>query len=91
MLQIKIERNPDRKELEKMGVFKWPIWEKEESKFDWSYDTNETCYLLEGKVRVEPKGGEAVEFGAGDLVTFPKGLECVWQISKKVRKHYKFG
>ncbi len=91
MPQIKIEHNPDKKKLEEMGVFSWPIWEKEPSKFDWSYDTREICYLLEGKVRVEPEGGEAVEFGAGDLVTFPAGLNCVWDITGKVRKHYKLG
>jgi len=43
-------------------------------------------------VRIEPKdGGKPVEFGPGDLVTFPEGLDCVWKISKPVRKHYKFG
>jgi uncharacterized protein len=32
-----------------------------------------------------------VEFGAGDLVTFPKGMSCVWKIASAVRKHYRFG
>jgi hypothetical protein len=91
MSQVKIEHDPDRKKLEEMKVFNWPIWEKEPSRFNWSYDVQEVCYLLEGKVRVEPEGGEPVEFGAGDLVTFPPGLSCVWDISQKVRKHYKLG
>ncbi len=90
MEKITIER-PDESKLQKLGVSSWPIWEKEVSRFDWSYDDKETCYILEGKVRVEPENGEAVEFGAGDLVTFPKGLNCVWDISTPVRKHYKFG
>jgi uncharacterized cupin superfamily protein len=46
---------------------------------------------LEGKVRVEPKDGQPVEFGPGDLVTFPEGMDCVWKISELVRKHYKLG
>ena len=25
-----------------------------------------------------------------DLVVFPKGLSCVWQVKKAVRKHYVF-
>ena len=29
--------------------------------------------------------------GEGDLVTFPLGMECVWQVRKPVRKHYLFG
>lgn len=91
MAEIKIEKNPDEKKLQDLGVFNWPTWEKEASRFDWYYDSQETCYLLEGKIKVEPEGGESVEFGAGDLVTFPQGLKCVWDISKKVKKHYKFG
>jgi uncharacterized protein len=91
MQKIKIERNPDRGRLEEMSVFNWPIWEKAPSRFDWYYDSKETCYLLEGKVKVEPEDQEAVEFGAGDLVVFPEGMKCVWEITEKVRKHYKFG
>lgn len=90
MAEIKIERNLDQKKLEVEGVFSWPIWEKEPSRFDWYYASEESCYLLEGKVRVEPEGGEVVEFGAGDFVVFPKGLQCVWDISEKVKKHYNF-
>ena len=91
MADIKIEKNPSKEKLEEMGVFSWPIWEKEPSRFDWSYDSQEICYLLEGKVKVEAEDGEAVEFGAGDLVTFPAGLKCVWDISEAVKKHYKLG
>ncbi|MGB2599422.1 MAG: cupin domain-containing protein [Candidatus Omnitrophota bacterium] len=90
MDRIRIEK-PDSKKLEELGVDSWPIWEKEASRFDWSYDEQETCYILEGKAKVEPEGGEPVEFGAGDLVTFPKGMNCVWEISNPIRKHYKFG
>jgi uncharacterized cupin superfamily protein len=90
MERIRIEK-PNAEKLEQLGVSSWPIWEKEVSRFDWSYDEQETCYFLEGKVRVEPEGGEAVEFGKGDLVTFPKGMNCVWDISNPVKKHYKFG
>lgn len=89
MSKIKVER-PDKAALERLGVFSWPIWEKEISAFPWHYDEREVCYLLEGKVRVEAEG-EAVEFGAGDFVTFPAGLSCTWKITKAVRKHYRFG
>ena len=90
MDKIMIEK-PDAGKLEEMGVDSWPIWEKEASRFDWSYDEKETCYILEGKARVEPENGEPVEFGVGDLVTFPEGMNCVWKISSSIRKHYKFG
>jgi uncharacterized cupin superfamily protein len=90
MAEIKIEK-PDKEKLKNIGVFSWPIWEKEISTFDWYYDDAETCYILEGKVRVEPKEGAPVEFGPGDLVRFPNGMGCVWKISVPVKKHYTFG
>ncbi len=68
-----------------------PTWSAEISVFDWHYDTPETCLLLEGEVRVTTPEGEAVEFGAGDLVTFPQGLSCTWDVRRPVRKHYRFG
>ena len=89
MADIKIEKL-GREELEKIGVFSWPIWEKEASKFDWSYDSVEQCYFLEGKVTVTPKNGNAVSFGKGDFVTFPKGLSCTWDVKSPVKKHYIF-
>ena len=50
----------------------------------------EECYLLEGQVTVETPDGEKVEFGAGDFVRFPRGLDCVWDISVPVKKHFDF-
>lgn len=88
-MKISVE-TPDRGEMEKKGVFSWPIWEKEVSRFDWYYDDAEECYLLKGRVRVETPDGKTVEFGAGDYVRFPKGLSCVWEVLEPVRKHYCF-
>ena len=89
MSQVKIEKLAQEK-LKEMGVFSWPIWEKEVSCFDWSYDSTEVCYLLEGNVVVKTKDGSQAQFGKGDLVTFPKGLSCQWDIKEAVRKHYTF-
>lgn len=91
MSEIKIERSPDPERLKAMGVPQWPIWEKEASEFPWSYDDTETCYFLKGEVEVTPAGGAPVQMGAGDLVTFPRGMSCTWKIRKDVRKHYTFG
>ena len=90
MNTIIVERDPPQDRLDELGVFSWPIWEKEQSEFPWHYDANETCYLLEGSVVVTPEGGDPVEFGAGDLVSFPKGMSCTWDISSAVRKHFRF-
>ena len=89
MDEIKVEK-PEEEELKSLGVFEWSVWEKEVSKFNWFYDNVEVCYLLKSKVVVTPEGGEPVEFGQGDLVTFPKGMKCVWDIKEDVKKHYIF-
>ena len=91
MSEIEIERNPDEERLKDLGVYDWPIWTKEVSEFPWSYDEPETCYFLEGDVEVTPEGGEPVTVGKGDLVTFPEGMDCTWDVREPVRKHYRFG
>ena len=68
----------------------WPIWTKEASTFDWSYTDKETCLLLAGKVTVSDGNG-SVSFGAGDMVVFPEYLDCTWNITEAVTKHYNFG
>ncbi|PIN01576.1 hypothetical protein CDL12_25915 [Handroanthus impetiginosus] len=90
-LGIKIVQNPPESKLADLGVRSWPKWGCPPSKFPWTYSSKETCYLLEGKVKVYPDGSdEAVEIGAGDLVVFPKGMSCTWDVSEAVDKHYKF-
>ncbi len=90
MSEIEIERDPSRDRLRQRGVFDWPVWTKEVSTFPWTYDTAETCYLLDGDVVVTPDGGDPVEIRKGDLVTFAAGLSCTWQVRQPVRKHYTF-
>ena len=90
MQGIRVENNPTRQRLEQLGVFEWGIWSKEISVLPWTYDRDETCYFLAGDVVVTPEGGEPVAMGEGDLVTFPAGLSCTWDIRRAVRKHYRF-
>lgn len=89
MAKITVEK-PSPEKLIALGVTRWPIWTKEVSEFPWSYSSQEIAYILEGEVTVIEQGGEAVSFGAGDLVTFPSGLSCTWQVKKALRKHYQF-
>ena len=89
IMEIEITK-PTKEVLEKLQVETWGIWEKEVSTFPWEYDDKETCYILEGKVTVTTDKG-AVSFGKGDLVVFPKGPKCTWDIKERVRKYYRFG
>ena len=84
-------RRPSEEELKELGIRTWPIWEKEESSFDWCYGSKEVCYFLEGEAEVEKAGGQRVKIEKGDLATFPEGLKCKWHIKRKVKKHYNFG
>ena len=66
-----------------------PVWTCGVSEFDWHYENEETCLVVEGEVSVG-YGSKSMSFAAGDLVVFPKGLSCVWNVKKPVRKHYMF-
>lgn len=90
MSEIEIIHNPEKSYLSDKGIEDWPIWEKPESSFPWTYEDTETCYFLEGEVIVRPINGEPVAVGKGDLVVFPAGLTCSWEIIKPVRKHFSF-
>ncbi|XP_043720879.1 uncharacterized protein LOC122668364 [Telopea speciosissima] len=90
-LSITVERNPSESRLSELGIKSWPKWGCPPGKFPLKFDAEETCYLLRGKVKAYTKGSpEFVEFGAGDLVTIPKGLSCTWDVMVAVDKHYKF-
>ncbi len=90
MADIKVEQAPTQQRLDELGVSDWGIWEKEVSEFPWTYDATETCYFLSGNVIVTPDGGKPVQMGKGDLVTFPKGMSCRWDIRQDVKKHFMF-
>tara|TARA_B100000965_G_scaffold74920_1_gene59218 strand:- start:36 stop:311 length:276 start_codon:yes stop_codon:yes gene_type:complete len=73
-----------------LGIKNWPIWTCDESCLDWTYDEKETCLLLEGEVTVTPDAGEPVKFNSKDLVVFPQGMDCRWDVHQPVRNHYRF-
>ncbi len=78
-----------KEEIVSRGINKWPIWTKEISKFDWYYESDEECQIIDGEVEVEtPDGNYTIK--AGDFVTFKVGLKCVWNVKKPIKKHYNF-
>ena len=82
-----IVRKPSEGEREQFLT--WPTWTCDPSTFDWAYTEQETCLVIEGKVTVTD-GHDSVRFGPGDVVIFPKDLECTWTIEQAVVKHYHF-
>lgn len=89
MSEIIVEHAPDPARLKELGVAGWPTWSKEVSVFPWEFDETEVAYILEGEVVVTPDGGQPVRFGKGDLVTFPAGMSCTWEVRQPLRKHYR--
>jgi uncharacterized protein len=83
-----VVRKPTAEETKQMK--QCPMWEKEPSQFPWHYDEKETCLILEGEASAASPE-QTVTFGPGDLVIFPEGIDCTWNVKKKIRKHYKFG
>jgi uncharacterized cupin superfamily protein len=69
----------------------WGNWSKDISEFPWFYDDQETCLILEGEAEVSDGKGNIISFKAGDMVQFEEGLECIWKITKPLRKKYIFG
>jgi len=63
------------------------IWEANISKFNYTYEEDEVCYILKGKAIVKKKNRK-IELNPGDLVFFEKGESVVWQILSKLRKIY---
>ncbi len=89
MAQMTVEK-PTEAQLNALGVKDWPTWSKEVSIFPWQYDAKEVAYVLEGEVTVTADSGEKITFGAGDLVSFEKGLSCTWEVKQALKKHYHF-
>ena len=73
------------------GIKSCPIWEYEPSKFQWNYDYKKICLILEGQAKVSTEYGEIYFIKAGDQVEFPVGLYCEWEVTKSIKKHYRFG
>ncbi len=88
MAKLKLEKISEEQILER-EINKWPVWEKEVSRFPWTYDSDEECLIIEGEFTVETEDGTYL-IQSGDFVLFEKGLSCVWDIKKPVKKHYNF-
>ena len=73
------------------GIKSWPIWECEPRKFQWYYKDKEICLITAGQATISTQKGNIYEIKAGDLVEFPAGLNCEWEVTKSIKKHYRLG
>ena len=89
MAKVHISR-PDEEEKAELNLEAWGEWGCSKSDFPWEYDEKETCYVIEGEAEIVTEQGTC-RIKAGDLVVFPKGLQCTWRVTKNIRKYYRFG
>ena len=73
------------------GIKNWSIWECEPSKFSWYYNEKEVCLLIKGEAIINTEEGDCYTIKSGDLVEFPEGLSCEWQVTKSIKKHFRLG
>lgn len=88
MYDIQIE-HPSEERLKELGIENWNSWSCEPSTFDWQYQEEEVAYIQEGKVTVKHGDTDTI-VQKGDLVTFPKGMKCVWVVHEPIQKVFKF-
>ncbi|MBT3251324.1 MAG: cupin domain-containing protein [Candidatus Marinimicrobia bacterium] len=81
---------PEDQNINREEISSWPIWTCDVSEFDWFYDEEERCLILEGEVYVTVNL-ESFHIQKGDFVEFPQGLKCRWKVIKPIKKHYSFG
>jgi hypothetical protein len=64
------------------------IWSCTPGSFHWTFDTDETAIILEGRVSVEMEDGVTLHLGPGDLAFFPSGQKSIWTVEETFRKVY---
>lgn len=80
-MALRIERATDEQKTE---FLKLREKKQAEGVSEWYFDEKTTCLILEGKAVVDHYG-EKNTVQAGDLVTFPQGYRCQWEIIEPVR------
>ena len=67
----------------------WDEWSSKPDHFDWMYEKEEHCYIIEGEATIETDS-QTITIEPGDYVVFPKDLKCHWTVHQFLRKHYSF-
>lgn len=90
-MEISITSPCNASTIIKYGIKNWPIWECEPSTFAWRYEEKEVCLIIEGEAIIKTLNGKIYEIVSGDLITFPSGLSCTWEVKKSIKKHFRLG
>jgi uncharacterized protein len=64
------------------------VWECTPGPSYWALETNESVYIVSGRMTVTQDGGLPLDIGPGDCAVFPRGWRGTWQIHETIRKLY---
>jgi uncharacterized cupin superfamily protein len=64
------------------------VWASSVGSWRVSYDEDELCVLLEGRIRLVGDDGVRSEFVAGDAFTIARGFRGIWETIEPARKIY---
>lgn len=69
------------------GMISTGVWECEPGRFRTTFTGGgEFVTIISGRVTVTQEGGEPIELGPGDAMTFPAGWSGEWRITEHLRK-----
>ncbi|WP_433599280.1 cupin domain-containing protein [Nocardia sp. CA-135953] len=62
------------------------FWRSQPQTFSYTFEGDETLYLIHGRVEVEYPDGAVVEIRPGDVVSFNQGATTTWRILEYSQK-----
>jgi uncharacterized cupin superfamily protein len=62
------------------------FWRSEPQTFSYTFEDDETLYLIRGLVEVEYPDGVTVKIRPGDVVSFDRGATTTWRILEDSQK-----
>jgi uncharacterized cupin superfamily protein len=57
----------------------------------WTPERREVALILEGSVRIEIAGGDALDLGVGDLFSLPPGVATTWHVTAPFKEMWVLG
>ncbi len=88
MSEINVIRQVTSDWLDQESILQWPSYEASEGSFPCYYYTDESCYVLEGKVLITVSGDDEITLSQGDFITLPKDRASFWEVLQPFRGHF---
>jgi uncharacterized cupin superfamily protein len=70
------------------GMLLAGLWRSDPTRFDYVFPGDETFEVLEGEVTIDIAGGESVTLQKGEIASFAKGTESVWNLGTPFKKFF---